>query len=67
VRDRYRPGTLFALYLLIAGVERLLVEVIRRNEAVVAGLTLAQLISVALIAAAVATLRRPGALTPARA
>ena len=67
LRDRYRPGSLFALYLLISGVERLLVEVIRRNEAVAAGLTLAQLISLALIAAAIAMLRRPGALTPARA
>jgi phosphatidylglycerol:prolipoprotein diacylglycerol transferase len=67
LRDRFRPGTLFALYLLIAGIERLLVEVIRRNDSVVAGLTLAQLISLTLIAASLAWLARPGALTPARA
>ena len=51
LRDRVAPGTLFALYLLLAGVERLLVEFIRRNEAVLAGLTPAQLISVLMIAA----------------
>ena len=31
LRDRYRPGILFAIYLVCAGVERLLVEFIRRN------------------------------------
>jgi phosphatidylglycerol:prolipoprotein diacylglycerol transferase len=67
LRDRFRPGTLFALYLAIAGVERLLVELIRRNDAVVAGLTTAQLISLAMIVAAAAMLSRPGALSPARA
>ncbi len=51
LRDRVRPGLLFALYLVIAGVERLLVEVIRRNDSVVAGLTVAQLISIAMIVA----------------
>jgi len=51
LRDRVAPGTLFALYLLLAGVERLLVEFIRRNDAVLAGLTPAQLISVLMIAA----------------
>ena len=67
LRDRFRPGTLFALYLLIAGIERLLVELIRRNEAVLGGLTLPQLISLGLIVAAVGWLSRPGALAPARA
>jgi phosphatidylglycerol---prolipoprotein diacylglyceryl transferase len=51
LRDRLAPGGLFALYLVLAGLERFLVEFIRRNDAVVAGLTLAQLISVVMIAA----------------
>jgi phosphatidylglycerol:prolipoprotein diacylglycerol transferase len=50
LRDRFRPGVLFGLYLVLTGIERLLVEFIRRNDKVVAGLTLPQLISVALIA-----------------
>jgi phosphatidylglycerol:prolipoprotein diacylglycerol transferase len=49
LRDRYRPGLLFGLYLLLAGAERLLIEFIRRNDAVVAGLTQPQLIGVAMI------------------
>src|ERR671914_1158534 len=44
LRDRFRAGTLFALYLVLSGIERLLVEFIRRNDEVVAGLTLPQLI-----------------------
>ena len=51
LRDRYRPGALFALYLVLAGVERLLVEFIRRNHHVFAGLTIPQLFSIAMIAA----------------
>jgi phosphatidylglycerol---prolipoprotein diacylglyceryl transferase len=51
LRDRYRPGILFALYLLLAGAERFLVEFIRRNSEVALGLTQAQLISVAMILA----------------
>jgi phosphatidylglycerol:prolipoprotein diacylglycerol transferase len=51
LRDRFRPGVLFAIYLVLAGVERLLVEIIRRNDEVLLGLTQAQLISVAMIAA----------------
>jgi phosphatidylglycerol---prolipoprotein diacylglyceryl transferase len=58
LRDRYRPGTLFGLYLMIAGLERLLVEFIRRNDSIVAGLTFAQLISVAMIAGGVAWIMR---------
>jgi phosphatidylglycerol---prolipoprotein diacylglyceryl transferase len=50
LRDRVRPGGLFALYLVLSGAERLLVELIRRNDAVLLGLTQAQLISVAMIA-----------------
>lgn len=67
LRDRFRPGTLFALYLVLSGLERLLVEIVRRNEAALAGLTTPQLISIALILAGAAWLARPGALTPARA
>ena len=60
LRDRLVPGTgnLFALYLVLAGIERFLIELIRRNQEVVAGLTLAQLISVALVAAGAAWLAR---------
>ena len=50
LRDRFRPGVLFGLYLVLSGLERLLVEFIRRNEDVVAGLTQPQLISLVLIA-----------------
>jgi phosphatidylglycerol:prolipoprotein diacylglycerol transferase len=55
-RDRFRPGVLFALYLLFAGLERLLVEFIRRNEDIAIGLTQAQLFSVGMIAAGAAWL-----------
>jgi len=51
LRDRFRPGVLFAIYLVLAGLERLLVELVRRNEEVVAGLTLPQVISVGMIVA----------------
>lgn len=49
LRDRMRPGLLFALWLLLSGLERLLVEFIRRNDPVALGLTLPQLISVAMM------------------
>jgi phosphatidylglycerol---prolipoprotein diacylglyceryl transferase len=50
LRDRFAPGVLFGLYLIVAGGERFLVEFIRRNDAVAAGLTLAQLVSLAMLA-----------------
>jgi phosphatidylglycerol---prolipoprotein diacylglyceryl transferase len=50
LRDRLAPGVLFGLYLVFAGVERFLVELIRRNDAVVAGLTVPQLFSLAMLA-----------------
>jgi phosphatidylglycerol:prolipoprotein diacylglycerol transferase len=53
-RDRFQPGILFAIYLVLAGLERFLVEFVRRNEAVLAGLTVAQLFSLAMIAAGAA-------------
>jgi phosphatidylglycerol---prolipoprotein diacylglyceryl transferase len=49
LRDRVRPGVIFALYLLLSGLERFLVEFIRRNKEVLAGLTAPQLESIALI------------------
>jgi phosphatidylglycerol:prolipoprotein diacylglycerol transferase len=67
-RDRFRPGVLFALYLTLAGLERFLVEFVRRNDAVVAGLTFPQLLSLAMIAAGVAWMaivrNRAGSLRP---
>jgi phosphatidylglycerol:prolipoprotein diacylglycerol transferase len=51
LRGRFAPGTLFALYLALAGVERLLVELVRRNDSVIVGLTLPQLVSLGLMAA----------------
>jgi phosphatidylglycerol:prolipoprotein diacylglycerol transferase len=49
LRDRVRPGCLFALWLLLAGLERLLVEFLRRNDEVALGLTVPQLQSVAMM------------------
>lgn len=49
LRGRLRPGLLFALYLVLAGSERFLVEFVRRNDDVALGLTQAQLFSVAMI------------------
>jgi phosphatidylglycerol:prolipoprotein diacylglycerol transferase len=49
LRDRVRPGVIFALYLVLSGLERLLVEFIRRNSEVFAGLTAPQLESIALL------------------
>jgi phosphatidylglycerol---prolipoprotein diacylglyceryl transferase len=51
LRDRVRPGVVFALYCLLSGLERLLVEFIRRNHEVFAGLTAPQLESIALLLA----------------
>ena len=72
-RHRFRPGTLFALWAVLAGAERFLVEFIRRNEEVVAGLTQPQLISIAMMVAGgawIVTHRGPApapAAPPARA
>ena len=55
-RDRFAPGILFAIYLVLAGTERFLIEFIRRNDGVVAGLTTAQLLSLAMVAAGAAWL-----------
>ena len=49
LRDRLTGGRLFALYLVLAGTERLLIEFIRRNDDVILGLTLPQLLSIGMI------------------
>ena len=36
LRDRYRAGVLFAIYLLYAGAERFLIEFLRRNDSALA-------------------------------
>jgi phosphatidylglycerol---prolipoprotein diacylglyceryl transferase len=59
LRDRFAPGRLFALYLVLAGLERFLVEFVRRNEAALIGLTTAQLVSVAMLIAGAVWLARP--------
>ena len=50
LRDRLAPGMVFGLYLFLGGLERFLVEFIRRNDVVFAGLTVPQLFSVAMMA-----------------
>jgi phosphatidylglycerol:prolipoprotein diacylglycerol transferase len=51
LRDRFRTGVLFAIYLLYAGAERFLVEFLRRNHEVALGLTAAQWESLAMVLA----------------
>jgi phosphatidylglycerol:prolipoprotein diacylglycerol transferase len=66
LRDRFQAGVLFAIYLVLAGTERLLVEFIRRNSAEFLGLTQPQLISVVMIVAGLVWLgvkARRGTLT----
>ncbi len=70
LRDRFRAGVLFAIYLLYAGTERFLVEFIRRNDHVFAGLTAAQLESLGMMVAGtvwLAVASRRGGLRPAPA
>jgi phosphatidylglycerol---prolipoprotein diacylglyceryl transferase len=56
LRDRLAPGLVFGLYLFLGGLERFLVEFIRRNDVVLAGLTIPQLFSVAMMAGGAALL-----------
>jgi phosphatidylglycerol---prolipoprotein diacylglyceryl transferase len=49
LRDRYRTGILFAIYLVYAGVERFLVEFLRRNDTAALGLTGPQLESLVIM------------------
>jgi phosphatidylglycerol:prolipoprotein diacylglycerol transferase len=58
LRDRLAPGRLFALYLVFAGVERFLVEFLRRNPESALGLTTAQLISIVMVVAGAVWLAR---------
>ena len=51
LRNAFRPGILFALYLVLGGLERFLVEFVRRNDEIALGLTQAQWLSVAMILA----------------
>jgi len=71
LRDRFRLGVLFALYLLYAGAERFLVEFLRRNPDSALGLTTAQLESLAMVLAGAAWLgvvkRRHGSLARSEA
>jgi phosphatidylglycerol:prolipoprotein diacylglycerol transferase len=65
LRDRVRPGVVLGLYLVLSGLERLLVEFIRRNKEVFAGLTAPQLESVGLMivgAVVLAMISRRGGL-----
>jgi phosphatidylglycerol:prolipoprotein diacylglycerol transferase len=48
-RHRWRTGTLFGVYLILAGAERFLVEFVRRNEDVWLGLTQPQLFSIVMM------------------
>ncbi len=69
-RDSMPPGALFALYLVLAGAERFLVEFLRRNDRVVAGLTVPQLVALAMVAGGavwLAVLLRGGRTMPAPA
>lgn len=63
LRERLAPLRLFALYLVLAGTERLLVEFVRRNDGVLLGLTQPQLFAVGMLAAGVALLALPNRLT----
>jgi phosphatidylglycerol:prolipoprotein diacylglycerol transferase len=49
LRNRLRPGALFALYMVLSAIERLLVEFLRRNHRIALGLTAPQLESIGLI------------------
>src|SRR5262245_31519189 len=50
-RNRWRPGTLMAVYLIGAGLERFLVEFVRRNPDVALGLTQPQWVALGSMAA----------------
>jgi len=56
LRDRRRPGVLTGIYLIGVGVERFLIEFLRRNDPIALGLTQAQWVSVGFVAAGVALL-----------
>jgi phosphatidylglycerol:prolipoprotein diacylglycerol transferase len=68
LNDKRDFGKLFGMYLLLSGVARFLVEIIRINPRVLWGLTNAQLASIAyVIVAAFLLLRSPRSSNPQRA
>ena len=67
LRDRFRPGILFALYLVLGGLERVLVEFIRRNDEAALGLTQPQLISLGMMLVGAAWLLRARRAEPVAA
>jgi phosphatidylglycerol:prolipoprotein diacylglycerol transferase len=50
-RDKARPGTLIGWWALLAGIERFLIEFIRRNDDIAGPFSLAQFVSVVMIVA----------------
>jgi phosphatidylglycerol:prolipoprotein diacylglycerol transferase len=56
LRDRFAPGVLFAVYLIVSSLERFAIEFLRRNEVVALGMTTAQITSLILALAGVAML-----------
>jgi phosphatidylglycerol:prolipoprotein diacylglycerol transferase len=60
-RNRWQPGTLMAVYLIGAGLERFLVEFVRRNPEAFIGLTQPQLVALgSMIAGAAWIIARRG-------
>jgi phosphatidylglycerol---prolipoprotein diacylglyceryl transferase len=49
LRDRLAPGLLFALYLVLSGLERFLVEFVRRNHDALLGMTAPQIESIVMM------------------
>ena len=56
LRDRFSPVSLFGFFLVLFGLERLLVEFVRLHDELVAGLTAAQVWSLGLVALGLAVL-----------
>jgi phosphatidylglycerol:prolipoprotein diacylglycerol transferase len=71
MRHAVRPGVVLGAYLVLAGTERFLVELVRRNDDVLLGVTAAQLESLVLVAGGAVWLwvlaRRGGLRAPAGA
>jgi len=63
LRRRMAPVRLFAVYLVLAGVERVLIELIRLNDEVLLGLTQPQLFALAMVAAGTVVLALPPRLS----
>lgn len=67
LRERLDPVRIFGLYLILAGIERFLIEFIRRNDEVVGGLTQPHLFAAFMVALGAGSFlvrrARPGAVT----